>query len=99
MVVGGPPPRGKRPRMSKAVSARPSSDIARIGQPKMHDGDIDAAEHEGAAAHAARDRVQHGEAEDRVGHEQARGEHARQHAEQAGQERADDRGRQQCRAR
>ena len=43
------------------------------------------------AADAARDRMQHGEAEDGVGDQQARGEHAADDADEAGQERGRDR--------
>ena len=43
--IGWAAPAGRRGRAkSKAVSARPSSDITSTGQPKTSDRDIDAAE-------------------------------------------------------
>src|SRR5215831_6017259 len=57
-------------------------------------GGVDRCEHKGASAHPARDRVQDGKAEQCKGHEQACRKRAGQNAEEVGQERAGDGGRQ-----
>ena len=72
-----------RARRSKAVSIRPSSAERQHRPAENDDRGIDAAEQEGAAAHASRDRVQHREAEHAIGHQQARRQHAGDDADRA----------------
>ena len=84
---------GRRPALAGDAGAQieggfdEAEQAERQHRPAEHEHrGIDAAEQEGAAAHALRDGVQHREAEHAVGHQQARRQHAGHDADEAADE-------------